>query len=123
MDGRERLWPRSGLMSWEAEGRATTSVYIDTARREVFKPSIKKPLTEVSIRGYLFKAWQCPTLTWGSPTLPSAMHRFTSEFEMGSGGSSTLLPPGKPFLSCRLKMGSESIFLNLLLLQLSRIEN
>ena len=26
----------------------------------------------------------------GPPKLPSAMHRFTSEFEMGSGGSSAL---------------------------------
>jgi hypothetical protein len=41
------------------------------------------------------KAWQCPTLTWGDPTLPSAIHRFTSEFEMGSGGSNALMPPGK----------------------------
>jgi len=24
------------------------------------------------------KAWRCPTLTWGSPTLPSALIRFTS---------------------------------------------
>ncbi len=29
-----------------------------------------------------FKAWRCPTLTWGSPTLPSALIRFTSEFGM-----------------------------------------
>ncbi len=28
------------------------------------------------------KAWRCPTLTWGSPTLPSALFRFTSEFGM-----------------------------------------
>jgi hypothetical protein len=31
----------------------------------------------------------------GTPALPSAMHRFTSEFDMGSGGSNALLPPGK----------------------------
>ena len=31
----------------------------------------------------------------GTPALPSAMHRFTSEFGMGSGGSNALLPPGK----------------------------
>ena len=43
------------------------------------------------------KSWQCPTLTWGDPTLPSALKRFTSEFEMGSGGSTSLLPPGKAF--------------------------
>ena len=30
------------------------------------------------------------TLTWGNPTLPSAMHRFTTEFGMGSGGSNAL---------------------------------
>ncbi len=29
-----------------------------------------------------FKAWRCPTLTWGNPTLPSALIRFTSEFGM-----------------------------------------
>lgn len=28
--------------------------------------------------------------TWGNPTLPSAMHRFTAEFGMGSGGSNAL---------------------------------
>ncbi len=27
--------------------------------------------------------------------LPSAMHRFTAEFGMGSGGTNALLPPGK----------------------------
>ena len=30
-------------------------------------------------------------------TLPSALQRFTSEFGMGSGGSTALLPPGKIF--------------------------
>ncbi len=46
-----------------------------------------------------FKAWRCPTLTWGSPTLPSALFRFTSEFEMESGGSKTLWSPSKFFNS------------------------
>ena len=31
----------------------------------------------------------------GTPTLSSALNGFTSEFEMGSGGSHSLLPPGK----------------------------
>ena len=31
----------------------------------------------------------------GTPALPSAMHRFTAEFGMGSSGSNDLLPPGK----------------------------
>ncbi len=39
--------------------------------------------------------WQFPTLTWGDPTLPSALRRFTSEFGMGSGGTTALSPPGK----------------------------
>ena len=45
--------------------------------------------------GFLNKAWQCPTFTWGSPTLSSALSSFTSEFGMGSGGSRLPLPPGK----------------------------
>ena len=47
---------------------------------------------------YLFDAWQFPTLTWGDPTLPSALRRFTSEFGMGSGGTTALVPPGKFFV-------------------------
>ena len=46
----------------------------------------------------LFDAWQFPTLTWGDPTLPSALRRFTSEFGMGSGGTTALSPPGKFFV-------------------------
>ncbi len=42
----------------------------------------------------VFKAWQFPTLTWGDPTLPSALRRFTAEFGMGSGGTAALSPPG-----------------------------
>ena len=45
-----------------------------------------------------FDAWQFPTLTWGDPTLPSALRRFTSEFGMGSGGTTALVPPGKFFV-------------------------
>ena len=41
-----------------------------------------------------FNAWQWPTLTWGNPTLPSALSGFTSEFEMGSGGSRSLWSSG-----------------------------
>ena len=44
---------------------------------------------------FLINAWQFPTLTWGDPTLPSALRRFTSEFGMGSGGTTALKPPGK----------------------------
>ena len=44
---------------------------------------------------HLFDAWQFPTLAWGDPTLPSALRRFTSEFGMGSGGTTALVPPGK----------------------------
>lgn len=46
----------------------------------------------------MFDAWQFPTLAWGGPTLPSALRRFTSEFGMGSGGTTALLPPGKFFV-------------------------
>ena len=37
--------------------------------------------------------WQCLTLTWGNPTLPSALQHFTSEFGMVSGGSIALSLP------------------------------
>ena len=47
-----------------------------------------------------FDAWQFPTLAWGDPTLPSALRRFTSEFGMGSGGTTALKPPGKFFVLC-----------------------
>ena len=43
--------------------------------------------------------WRCPTLTWGNPTLPSALIRFTSEFGMESGGSKSLWSPSKFFNS------------------------
>ena len=44
---------------------------------------------------HLYNAWQFPTLAWGDPTLPSALRRFTSEFGMGSGGTTALKPPGR----------------------------
>ena len=37
--------------------------------------------------------WRCATLAWGNPILPSPLMRFTSEFEMGSGGAASLWPP------------------------------
>lgn len=52
----------------------------------------------VGISFLQFDAWQFPTLTWGDPTLPSALRRFTSEFGMGSGGTTALVPPGKFFV-------------------------
>ncbi len=55
----------------------------------------KSPLFRVGF--FKFKAWRCPTLTWGNPTLPSALFRFTSEFGMESGGSKTLWSPSKFF--------------------------
>ena len=53
----------------------------------------------------LFDAWQFPTLAWGDPTLPSALRRFTSEFGMGSGGTTALQPPGKFFVLCPVSFG------------------
>ena len=55
----------------------------------------KKALNFRSGLLHLFDAWQFPTLAWGDPTLPSALRRFTSEFGMGSGGTTALKPPGK----------------------------
>ena len=49
----------------------------------------------------LIDVWQFPTLAWGDPTLPSALRRFTSEFGMGSGGTTALQPPDKFFTKCQ----------------------
>ena len=65
----------------ESAHRQTT----DKTKGPVFRPGLS----------LLFDAWQFPTLAWGDPTLPSALRRFTSEFGMGSGGTTALLPPGK----------------------------
>ncbi len=54
---------------------------------------------------HLIDAWQFPTLAWGDPTLPSALRRFTSEFGMGSGGTTALQPPGKFLLPCPVSFG------------------
>ncbi len=48
---------------------------------------------------------------WGDPTLPSALRRFTSEFGMGSGGTTALLPPDKFFSNLpnfNLKSGADT---------------
>ena len=57
---------------------------------------VKKPLS--CDKGFLgIGAWRCATLTWGDPTLPSPLIRFTAEFEMESGGTVSLWPPGVNF--------------------------
>ena len=77
---------------------AKTGVLLIKRHRQAHKsPNItkKNPHTQISNGGFRIKAWQCPTFTWGDPTLSSALSSFTSEFGMGSGGSNSLLPPGK----------------------------
>ena len=76
--------------------------YFKKLKNSAFSVSLWLMLTSQTkkTRTFLFgffgiKAWRCPTLTWGDPTLPSALSSFTSEFEMGSGGSYLLLPPDK----------------------------
>ncbi len=63
----------------ESAHRQTT----DKTKGPVFRPGLS----------LLFDARQFPTLAWGDPTLPSALRRFTSEFGMGSGGTTALQPP------------------------------
>ena len=71
----------------------------------------KQKSPELSFRASVFGAWQFPTLAWGDPTLPSALRRFTSEFGMGSGGTTALLPPDKFFSNLpnfNLKSGADT---------------
>jgi hypothetical protein len=51
---------------------------------------------------FLMGVWQCATLAWGDPKLPSPLMRFTSEFGMGSGGTASLWPPDKTGMQCYL---------------------
>jgi hypothetical protein len=62
---------------------------------KIFKSKNKKKAPSATDGASRINAWQCPTFTWGDPTLSSAQNVFTSEFGMDSGGSHSLLPPGK----------------------------
>ena len=46
------------------------------------------------IRVFLYKNLAVTYFHMGTPTLSSALSRFTSEFGMGSGGANSLWPPG-----------------------------
>ena len=72
-------------VSFRTDAKKPIRQTTDKTKGPVFRPGL--PL--------LFDAWQFPTLAWGDPTLPSALRRFTSEFGMGSGGTTALQPPGK----------------------------
>ena len=52
-------------------------------------------LRSANIRTRKSDAWRSLLSPLGEPTLPSALRRFTSEFGMGSGGTTALRPPGK----------------------------
>ena len=58
----------------------------------VWRAGIKNPPC-LRTRDCLFEVWRCPTLTWGDPTLPSALVCFTSGFGMEPGGAIPLWPP------------------------------
>ena len=54
-----------------------------------------KKTRTIASSGFLIRSLTMTYSHMGTPTLPSAMNRFTSEFGMGSGGSDSLLSPGK----------------------------
>ena len=103
------------LFSWSASpGGIFTRLYIEqwTALMIKIIPDdffTRLPIEQCSVRSlnkkippcfhmegfFCLKAWQWPTLTQGDPALPSAIHLFTSEFDMGSGGSNALWSPDK----------------------------
>ncbi len=58
---------------------------------------------------FLLGVWQCATLAWGDPKLPSPLMRFTSEFGMGSGGTASLWPPDKTGMSRYFNMTSQYV--------------
>ena len=78
--------------------------------RHLFRTNAKEPSLPTGLFAK-FDAWQFPTLAWGDPTLPSALRRFTSEFGMGSGGTTALRPPDKFFSNLpnfNLKSGADT---------------
>jgi hypothetical protein len=73
---------------------------------------------------FRIRAWRCPTFTWQPATLSSALSGFTSEFEMGSGGSRSLCSPSKLvwlFCSRHAQVLSNMLFSLCLCLTLSRL--
>ena len=46
------------------------------------------------VQVFLYKSLAVTYFHMGTPTLSSALSRFTSEFGMGSGGTNSLWPPG-----------------------------
>ena len=78
----------------------------NTDNTQIMGSESKKPAVR---RVFLNGTWQCPTLTWGNPTLPSALIRFTSEFGMESGGTVSLWLPGKNFYNNLGKFDINSI--------------
>ena len=62
---------------------------IKTMVRELKIPNSKKPT--LSNRAFLNRSLAMSYSHMGTPTLPSALLHFTSEFGMGSGGSTALL--------------------------------
>ena len=59
---------------------------------------IKKPPTRSAEGLVQIRSLAVTYFHMGTPTLSSAQSSFTSEFEMGSGGSHSLWPPGKNVL-------------------------
>ena len=92
------------LPFWNERARRTSSTlsfYYRLPAKYHFPIGIKKGLS-VRIALSSNGTWQCATLTWGNPTLPSPLIRFTSEFGMGSGGTVSLWLPGKT--GCKLNV-------------------
>ena len=55
----------------------------------------------------------CLTMSYshmGTPTLPSALSRFTTEFEMDSGGTNSLLSSGKPLFRFVATTNTEAFY-------------
>ena len=58
----------------------------------------RTPAKKTSLYKLVFlSAWRRPTLTGGSPQLPSALKSLTSVFGMGTGVTSSLSPPNYAF--------------------------
>ena len=70
------------------------------ARSRTQKRRVRSKKKPSCVAGFLNRSLTMTYSHMGTPTLPSAMLRFTSEFGMGSGGSKALWSSGKTV--CRM---------------------
>ncbi len=96
-----RATGRAGRVRIRSRKRSATGRYTHSKNPAPFGAGFllkRKTKSSVFRLSFLLLMPAVPYSHMGDPTLPSALRRFTSEFGMGSGGTTALVPPGKFFV-------------------------